>query len=196
MSWMQIIEIIAVILGLGNVYFLTRQKMIAWPLGIATVSIYTYIFYQSRLFSDCILHVIYIILNIYGWWNWTHGGARDQQLPVTKMSMKSIGIWTLILLVGFVIWGHFMDRFTTADFAYADAFTTVASLIAQFLMAKKKLENWLLWIIVDVVAIQIYFLKDLNWTAGLYFVYLLLCLFGYFSWRKDERKYAELSGVN
>lgn len=180
---MQIIEFIAVVFGLGNVYFLTRQKVIAWPLGIATVSIYSYIFYQSHLYSDFILHLIYIALNVYGWWNWIYGGQTTAELNVTRLTGKAILWWSITLLLGFILWGWYMDNYTQADYAYADAFTTVASLIAQYLIAKKKLENWLLWIIVDIVAIQIYLLKELYWTSGLYFIYLLLCIYGFVSWK-------------
>ncbi len=182
---MQIIEIIAVFFGLGNVYFLTQQKMIAWPLGIATVSLYTFIFFQNYLFSDFLLNFIYIILNIYGWWNWSYGKKGQVDLEVTTMTASQRWTWATVIGLGFLGWGAAMQTYTPADYPFPDAFTTVASLVAQFLLAKKKIENWIIWIVVDVVAIQIYFLKGLYPTAFLYAVYLILCMIGYRQWKRS-----------
>ena len=154
-------------------------------MGLVMVSLYAYIFYQANLFSDFILHLIYVVLNLYGWWYWVHGGKKSEVVRVSTLDKVEKGIWTSVILLGFLVWGTLMGKFTNADFAYADAFTTVASLVAQFLMAKKKIENWVIWIIVDIVAIQIYFLKELYFTAGLYLVFLLLCIFGFRTWQRS-----------
>jgi nicotinamide mononucleotide transporter len=181
----QIMEIIAVIFGLLNVFLLTRQNIWAWPCGLLMVSLYAFIFFDARLYSDFILHIIYVILNLYGWYYWLRGGVGDEDVPVTLLSKSSRIIWSGVILSGFIIWGTVMYRFTDADYPFPDAFTTVASLVAQYLLARKKLENWILWIIVDLVAINIYFLKELYFTSGLYLVFLILCIIGWKKWQSD-----------
>ncbi|MCB0572476.1 MAG: nicotinamide mononucleotide transporter [Phaeodactylibacter sp.] len=187
MNTLQVMEFIAVVSGIIHVFLLTREKIIAWPFGILTVSLYIYIFAESKLYSDVILHVVYVVLNIFGWWNWARRGAGTIHVPITRLSKQEIGAWAGLILVGFVAWGYVMGANTDASYPYGDAFTTVASLIAQFLLARKKIENWLIWIIVDVVAIAIYALKGLYLTTGLYAVYLLLSTKGFLDWRRTMR---------
>lgn len=187
MDILQVMEFIAVVSGIIHVFLLTREKIIAWPFGLLSVSLYIYIFGESKLYSDAILHVVYVVLNIYGWWNWARRGKETIHIPITRLSGKETGAWSGLILAGFLIWGYLMKANTDASFPYGDAFTTVASLVAQFLLARKKLENWIIWIIVDVVAIAIYALKGLYLTTGLYGVYLLLSTKGFFEWRRTTK---------
>ena len=184
MDLLTILEIIATISGLVHVYLLTKEKIIAWPFGIVTVSIYVYIFFVSKLYSDAILHVIYFFLNIYGWYNWSrrHNDAPD--VLITRLSRPGILLFSVIIIAGSLSWGTVMQHNTDASFPYFDAYTTVASLCAQYLLAQKKIDNWIIWILVDLVAIPIYLLKGLYFTSGLYFVYLLLCISGFLQWRR------------
>ena len=181
---MQPLELIATLTGLIHVWLLTREKVIAWPFGIVSVAIYVYIFFVSRLYSDAILHVVYIGLNTYGWYHWLQPTQIRQNIPVTRLTGKQLStiIGAIVLLT--LLWGYVMDTRTDADFAYFDAFTTVASLIAQFLLTRKKIDNWMIWIAVDLVAIPIYLLKGLYITSGLYTVYLILCVSGWLAWRQ------------
>lgn len=94
-------------------------------------------------------------------------------------------IWIGVIISAFLVWGVVMNKYTDADYPFPDAFTTVASLVAQYLLARKKIENWIIWIIVDLVAINIYFLKELYFTSGLYLVFLILCVIGWKKWRSD-----------
>ncbi|MCF8239145.1 MAG: nicotinamide riboside transporter PnuC [Saprospiraceae bacterium] len=178
------LELIATLTGLIHVWLLTREKVIAWPFGIVSVAIYVYIFFVSRLYSDAILHVFYIGLNTYGWIHWLHPDQTRKSLPVTRLSRMHLSTVLGSIILFTLIWGYVMDNKTDADFAYFDAFTTVASLIAQFLLTRKKIDNWLIWIAVDLVAIPIYLLKGLYLTSGLYTVYLVLCISGWLSWRR------------
>ncbi len=191
MDTFQIIELVAVFFGIVNVYLLTRQNIWAWPAGIAMTGIYVYIFFESRLYSDFILNIIYVLLNVYGWWYWSKKTKsteeEDSGLPVTHLSHLDIALWTGLIVVGTGIWGYLMDTRTDADFAYFDAFTTVASLVAQYLLARKKLENWIIWIVVDLVAINIYYLKELYFTSVLYGIFLALCVLGLIEWKRSMR---------
>ncbi|HFA48876.1 MAG TPA: nicotinamide riboside transporter PnuC [Bacteroidetes bacterium] len=178
------LELIATICGLVHVFLLTREKVIAWPFGIATVTIYVYIFYVSKLYSDTILHVFYIFINTYGWYNWSRRKKETAAVKVSYLSPSGVAILVGTIIAGTLIWGYIMDTRTDASFAYFDAYTTVASLSAQYLLTQKKIENWVVWIAVNIVAMPIYFMKGLYLTSGLYFVYLLLVISGFVEWRK------------
>lgn len=186
MSVDQILEITGVVFTLLNVYLLTKQRILAWPLGLIGVTIYAYIFFRAQLYSDFILHIVYMILNAYGWWYWSTGRQNSsEELPVTSLSEGNRWRWILVIIPGFVLWGYLMHVYTDAALPYPDAFTTVTSLVAQYLLARKKIENWILWIIVDVVAIVIYSIKGLYPTSFLYSVLLVLSISGYISWKKS-----------
>lgn len=184
-TYMQILEAIATISGLIHVYLLTKEKVIAWPFGILSVAVYVYIFFVAKLYSDALLHIVYCGLNVYGWIRWSRRSGNDLELAVSRLSKAGIAIAALLIIAGSIAWGTLMDTQTDADFPYFDAYTTVASLCAQYLLAKKKIDNWIIWILVDVVAMPIYFAKGLYLTSALYFVYLLLCISGFLQWRKS-----------
>jgi nicotinamide mononucleotide transporter len=182
------IEIIATIFGLLCVYFTVKENLWCWPTGLVQVVLYTYIFYGAKLYSDSILQVIYIPMQIYGWYFWMHGGKEKKEAPVSKITK---GFWASMVVFGLsmtFIWGHIMGKYFHAAAPIPDAFIAVASLYAQWLLSKKKVEAWYLWITVDVVAIAVYLYKDLYITSGLYTVFLGLAISGLIVWRKSYRK--------
>ncbi|MCA8987618.1 MAG: nicotinamide mononucleotide transporter [Planctomycetaceae bacterium] len=181
---MTFIEVIAVIFGLLCVWLTIRQNIWCWPTGLVQVVLYIFIFYQVKLYSDLILHVIYVFLQLYGWFHWLKGNKGDTSLPVTLLEQRSRSAWIATMILGTCAWGYLMATRTDAAVPYGDAFTTVTSLIAQWLMARKKLESWLFWIAVDVVAIGIYWTKSLYLTSGLYAVFLVLAILGWFAWKR------------
>lgn len=184
MEWITVLEWIATAVGILCVWLMARQNIWGWPTGILTTAIYSWIFFESRLYSDAILNVIYVLLNIYGWWYWLHRRQEAHRaLPVSTLAQRARLAWGLGIVAGAGAWGWLMARHTDADFPYFDAFTTVASLAAQYLMARKKLENWIIWIVVDMVAIQIYYLKGLYVTSFLFAVYLALSVKGWREWK-------------
>ena len=180
------VEIAATIFGLLCVWLTVKQNIWCWPTGLVMVVLYIFIFYEAKLYSDVILQVFYIFVQFYGWYYWLHGGKNRSEVPVTKMTKTALTVWTLIGIVGTLGWGYFMNRFTDASIPYGDAFTTVISIVAQWLMAKKVLESWWYWIAVDVVAVGVYFVKGLYLTTGLYAVFLGLAIAGYIAWRKSR----------
>ncbi len=185
-----IIETIAVISGILCVWLQTKEDIRAWPFGILSVLLYVYIFHENYLYSDMILNAIYILLNLYGWWNWSQRKHNDiSEVPVGVLSVQNLFLTAVLILVGTLIWGWNMGQFTNAQFVYFDAFTTVGSLTAQYLLAKKYLDNWYIWIVVDLVAIPIYIAKGLYLTAGLFGVYLALCVYGLIQWRRQLKLY-------
>jgi nicotinamide mononucleotide transporter len=181
MTW---IEGIAAVCGLLCVWLTVRQNIWCWPTGLIQVLLYIGVFYHARLYSDLILHVIYVIMQVYGWYHWLHGGHNRSELPVTMLSMPALTGWIIVGMGAIIPWGYLMATYTDAAAPYPDAFITAMSLIAQWLMARKRLESWYFWIGVDIVAIVVYLYKELFITTGLYSVFLILALFGYFQWRR------------
>ena len=187
MEWTTYLEIIATITGLLCVYLQTEEKILAWPFGIISVSLLGVIFYHNRLFSDLILHGILLVLNIYGWYYWSNRNTNVmKKVSIKLFEQKDWITWGLVIIAITPVWGYLMNHFFKADMAYLDAFTTVGSLVAQYLLAKKYLQNWTIWIIVDVVAIGVYLYKGIYIVAFLFFAYLLLCIKGYFDWKKES----------
>jgi nicotinamide mononucleotide transporter len=186
MSWL---EPTAAGLGVLCLFFLIRQSMWAWPVGIAMTGLYAIIFFDVRLYSDFGLQLIFCVLQAYGWWFWLSHRDRaeaDSQAPVIWLGFQKLLPWLAVGAVGALALGLVMDRFTDADLPYWDAMTTSFSLVAQFMLARKYLENWLVWIGVDVVAIGVYAYKGLMLTSGLYALFLLMCVWGFWQWRRDS----------
>jgi len=184
---METLEIIATITGIIAVALQAKEKIWAWPFAIISVVIAAYIFFHSKLYSDFGLHLIYILLNIYGWIVWSQRSTSKEVIPTKVLADRGIIRSAAVVILGSLVLGYFMTKFTDADLPYFDAFTTSGSLVAQFLLAKKYLQNWLLWIIVDLVAIPIYLYKGLYYFSFLFFVYLLLCIYGYITWKKKMK---------
>lgn len=182
---MQTIEFFALVFGIIAVYFNTKEIVWGWPTGIVGVALSAIIFYDARLYADLALHVVYFILGFYGWYQWLYGGKNQSVRKVSTLSHMSL-IWLVFLAaVGTVLIGYFFDSYTDADLAYWDAFTTSYSLVGQYMLAKKKIENWILWLVVDAFAAGIYLYKDLYMLALLYFLYLGLATYGFINWRKS-----------
>jgi nicotinamide mononucleotide transporter len=180
---MSFIEAIATFFGLICVWLTIKENILCWPAGIIQVSLYIFVFFDAKLYSDVLLHIIYVFLNFYGWYHWTYGRTGKEVLHISGVG-RALALWLMVCVGGTAGLGLMMSAFTDASFPYPDAFITVASLIAQWLMAKKKLESWYFWIIVDIVAVVVYGLKELYLTTGLYAVFLVLATLGYFQWRK------------
>ena len=193
---MTAIEATAVVFGFACVWLTIRQNIWCWPTGLVQVVLYLFIFYQVKLYSDMLLHGVYVVMQLYGWYWWLHGG-RDRAdlepglhagLAVTRLSATALAGWVLLVVIASLGWGQLMATQTDAALPYADAFTTVASLVAQWLLARKKLESWLFWIAVDLAAIGIYFYKGLLLTAGLYTAFLVMAVIGLLAWHRSERE--------
>jgi nicotinamide mononucleotide transporter len=181
MNWM---EVVAVVFGVCAVALTVRQSLWCWPTGLVQVSLYVYVFYEARLYSDMVLHVIYVVLQFYGWYRW-RSGSSGRELPVSRLSAVEALAWTAGIAAAAFVWGEAMIRYTNAAAPRADAFIAAASLGAQYLLAIKKIENWIIWIVVDIVAIAVYWSRDLKLTAGLYAIFLALCIAGLIEWRRS-----------
>lgn len=180
-----IYELIGFITGIVCVYLVVRQNIWNWPIAIVNTIFYAIVFYQARLYADMGLQGIYFILSVYGWYEWLYGGKNKSRLTVTRISIGEALTLSFISVGGTTGLGYFLSRFTNADLPFWDAGTTVVSLCAQFLMARKKIENWILWISVDIVYVGMYYYKGLYLTMVLYSVFLVLAVMGLMAWYKS-----------
>jgi nicotinamide mononucleotide transporter len=181
---MSSIEWIAAAFGFLCVWLTIRQNILCWPVGLVQVVLYIAVFYHARLYSDLLLHIFYVFLQFYGWYHWLHGAGQRDELPITRMDLKDRFIWPILIAIITLLWGSAMAKFTDASAPLPDAFIAVASLAAQWLLARKVLESWLIWIIVDIVAIGVFFSRSLFVTSGLYALFLVLAILGYLQWRR------------
>lgn len=176
-------ELIAASLGALSVYWMTQQKPAAWPTGLVMVLMYIWIFYGARLYSEMLLQVIYVVLQIYGWWQWLRGGKHHGGLAVSRLGLRGIGQGLLMGLCMTLALGFAMHRYTNASFPWLDAALTGFSLVAQYWMAKKRLQCWPLWMVLDVVYVGMFSAAGLYLTAMLYVLFTALAVHGWMQWR-------------
>lgn len=176
------LEIVAVLLGIANIALLMRRNIWNYPVGMLMVSLYGFIFFEARLYSDMLLQGFFFALQAYGWWYWLQDMPASGQIQVRRLPLRDYPLYAVAAVLGIAALGTFMSRLTDADLAYADATTSVLSIQAQILLARRRLENWLLWIVVDMLAIGIYFVKGLYPTMLLYGVFLVMASGGLVSW--------------
>jgi nicotinamide mononucleotide transporter len=182
---MNFLEWFAAALGVVSVILTIRQNVWCWPIGIAMVTLYVGIFAQARLYADAGLQVIYIGLQIYGWYAWLHGGPKNDRLPVSVATAALLAVLGGAGALGTIALGYALTRWTDQALAYWDSAIAVYSLIAQWMLARKLLQNWLLWIAIDILAVGVYTAKDLHATAALYCVFVGLAVAGFRAWRRS-----------
>lgn len=180
----RLIEVTAALCGLVCVVLIIRRSLWNYPFGIAMVILYAWIFYDVRLYSDALLQVFFLIVQLFGVYWWLNGRGGDGRVRPVHLPASAMIIWGAGAALASAALGYVMATRTDADLPYWDAVTTVLSMVAQYLMARRYLQNWLVWIVVDVLAIGIYWTKGLTPTAALYAVFLALAIGGCFSWRR------------
>ena len=180
------LEALATLLGLINISLIVRRSVWNYPFGLAMVTLYAWIFAQPdvRLYSDVGLQMFFFVVQLYGWWNWSQSEADSGEVQVLMLSSPNRLAWLAVIAVATLAWGTLMHRYTSAALPWWDAFIAMTSVSAQLLMARRYLENWVLWIAVDAVAIGVYAAKGLMLTAILYTIFLIVSILGLFSWRK------------
>lgn len=185
---MTIIEMIATVFWLLSVYYTVKQNILCWPTGVVMVSLYIYIFYDVKLYSDAILQVIFLFLQFYGWYLWKFWGKQKDQLHIKTIS----NTWRILISVGIIAvsigWWYFMSTKTDNALPYADSFVLYMSLVAQLFLSFKILESWVLWILVDILSLWLYYRKGLYVTFWLYFIFLILATLWLLEWMKNIKK--------
>ena len=176
------LELVAVILGVINVTLVVRRSVWNFPVGIAMVTLYAHIFYETKLYSDALLQGFFLIAQIYGWRAWVRAGGMLGKIDVVTLRTGERLAWLAGIALATAGWGWLMHRYTDAALPWCDAGVAMGSVAAQVLLARRAWENWVLWIAVDVVAIGIYAAKGLGPTAALYAVFLILSVWGLRDW--------------
>ena len=183
---MSLIELFGLVTGLLTVWLLIRQNIWTWPVGIAYILASLYIFYTARLYADFALHIFFLIMSIYGWYYWLHGSEHTEStLPVSQENKRTLLILLILCAVSIYITGTLFTMYTDADLPYWDSTTSVLSLLAMWLQSRKKLESWVLWLLIDILAVGIYFFKEIYFYSLLYMVYIGMAAMGYIAWNKS-----------
>jgi nicotinamide mononucleotide transporter len=179
------LEVVAVAFGIVSVWLIAHEKVWGWPTGIVNVAVFILVFFEARLYADMGLQAVYVVLCTYGWYQWTRGGRGHAALRVSRAPRAAVAAGLLAGAIFAATLGLGLDRHTNAALPWLDASTTSFSLVAQWLQTRKWIENWLLWIVVDVVYVGMYVSKALYLTAGLYLVFLVLAGIGLTEWRRS-----------
>ena len=152
-------EILAVLFGIISVYLSTREHIWSWPTALVNVGLYFVVFYEAKLYADMGLQVVYFVLSLYGWYEWLYGGENRTELHVSRTT-RSLGVRLVVIgVTSAVILGTLLSRLTDAALPYLDSATTSTSLVAQWMMTRKILENWAVWMVVDVVYVGMFIFK-------------------------------------
>jgi len=190
MHWAQVwgvlsgLEFWGFVTGAACVWLAVKEHIWNWPISIINDALYLIVFFRSKLYADSLLQVFFISVGIYGWWAWLYGGTRHSELHAGRTTRRQAGIYFLAL-IGSTAGIYFLLRnYTDSNVPFWDGLTTALSLVAQYMLGRKLLENWLVWIIADAIYIAVYTYKDLYLTALLYLVFLVMCIFGWLRWKK------------
>lgn len=185
------VEILGLVFSLLYLFFSIRQSILLWPMGIISAMLYMVVFYQSKFYADMGLNGYYFFISIYGWVLWTKRKGGEG-LPVSGIRLKQGLVLLTFTAVIFAATGIILDRLTDSPVPYWDAFTTALSFTATWMLARKIIEHWILWVIIDVVSMALYLYRGLYPTLVLFAVYTVMAVFGYLQWKKTLQN----SGAN
>ena len=180
-----LLEWVAVATGFACVWLAAKESIWNFPVALVSCALYILIYHRAQLYSDRNLQGLFIALSLYGWYEWLYGGRGGTELGVTRTTGREwLGgaAFALAYTLGF---GYYLRHHTDAAFPYLDSATTAGSIVAQYLLTRKRLENWLLWILVDLIYVPVLWYKQLYPTSLLYFLYLALAAYGYWQWRRE-----------
>ena len=187
--YMQYIEILGTIVGLLYLWLEYRASIYLWVASVVMPAIYLVIYYQAGLYADFGINIYYLIIAVYGWAAWRYGfaigrGSEGRELPIShtpaRLWLPLAGVTSIVFVA--IVW--MLINLTDSSVPYADAFTTALSVVGMWLLARKYIEQWWVWLVVDVVSVALYIYKDLHFTAALYALYAVVAIFGYRKWKK------------
>lgn len=180
-------ELLGAILGILYIRFSIKQNILTWPTGLLTSLLYVFVFFKSALYAAMSLQVYYVVISFYGWYFWSKGKKSDNNSLISIRTTKK-KIWIQLLAASIIIYAvilFVLIRYSDSDVPFLDSLTTTFSIVATWMLAKKYIENWIIWIFVDFVSTGLYLYKNLWPTAILFLVYTVMAFFGYFEWKKN-----------
>jgi nicotinamide mononucleotide transporter len=181
------IEYVAAGLGVINVALVVRRSVWNYPFGLIMVSLYFFVFFEARLYSDALLQIFFFVVQLYGWRNWLRAKQAAGEVPVAVLTPPERLAWAAATAAASLAWGLGMTRYTDAAAPMIDAVIAGMSIAAQILMARRLIENWVLWVVVDAIAIGLFASRGLYATSALYALFLLLSIIGFVGWRRALR---------
>ncbi|WP_339893048.1 nicotinamide riboside transporter PnuC [uncultured Algibacter sp.] len=182
-----VLEIVAVFFGFLSVWFSKQNKVLVFPTGMISTVIFVYLLLKWQLLGDMMINAYYFIMSVYGWYIWTRKVDETHVTPISTMSFNekkiSIAIFLATLLFVYLVYQSF-DKWTSWV-AYVDTITTAIFFVGMWLMARRKLENWIFWIIGDIISVPLYFYKGFTFTSLQYLGFTFIAIFGYIAWKKS-----------
>ena len=192
------IEIVAVVTGLAYIFLSIKQKISCWVFGIISSGLYLFVFFNSKIYADMALQVYYVVMGVYGWVHWARiDNMNDKSaLPVLRLNIREIFILIGVTAILFVAIAQFLIYFTDSTIPWIDAFTTSLSFTATWMLTRKILEHWLIWIVVNTVSIGLYFYRELYVTIILFVILTIMAVVGYIEWKRDWEQHSLKSKIN
>ncbi len=189
-NYLIVLELVAVLFGIISVLFARKNNILVYPTGLISTILYVYILFEFQLYGDLIINGYYSIMSVLGWYLWSKTKDGEDEFPISSINRKEFIISVLIFIitltfVAFVY--HFFDKFTHWT-AYVDALTTGLFFVGMWLMAKRKIENWILWIIADIISVPLYFYKGLTFSSFQFIVFTIIAILGYKEWKRFLQK--------
>jgi len=181
-----LLETTAAILAIGYLILAIRQNILCWLVQLISSFLYIVIFFQARLYMESALYFFYAAIAVYGWFQWTSGGPHRERLQISIWTPTRHGIVLTLILVFTVLFGMILRR-TDAVFPFLDSFTTIAAVVATYMVANKILENWVYWFVIDSISVYLYQARELHVTSLLFVLYLVLIFIGFRRWWFDWR---------
>ena len=185
-----VLELTAILFGLLSVWYAKKDNIWVFPTGIINTAIYVYLLWKWSLLGDMMINFYYVIMSIYGWYHWTRKKDDVVEFPISRMTLyeKKLSIIIFLATVAFVLVIYIIfDKFTHWT-SYVDTFVTGIFFVGMWLMARRKIENWILWIIGDIISIPMYFFKGYSFTSIQYLIFTIIAIFGYLEWKKSLNK--------
>ena len=184
------LELVAVVFGVISVLYARKNNILVYPTGLISTILYVYILFEFQLYGDLIINFYYTIMSFLGWYLWSKTKDGHDEFPISIINRKEILVSTLIFTITLTFVAlvyHFFDKFTDWT-AYVDALTTGLFFVGMWLMAKRKIENWMLWIIADAISIPLYFYKGLTFSSFQFILFTIIAILGYKEWKRFLQK--------
>jgi len=180
------LETAAVVFGLLYLILAIRQNVLCWIAGIISTSIYLFVFFNAKLYMESALQIFYIVISLYGIWQWKHAGPdNNSDLAISSWNVKQHCVALTTILGLSLLSTYLLSTYTDAALPFIDSLTTWGGIVATFMVARKIFENWHYWFVIDSVSIFLYLSRDLKQTAFLFAIYLVLIVFGYLEWKRS-----------
>ena len=179
------IEFIAAIISIIGVWLTTKQILWCWPVSLLGLILSLYVFFNTQLYLQATLQIFYIVIAVYGWFNWKRGEKNDIKLIISRLKIKAGLMYLGTGIVLTLIVGYLFRQYTEDPMPWMDSLTTVCGIITTFLMAKKILDNWLIWIFNDIILVGMCYYQKLYIFTILYVVFIILAIYGFIEWRRD-----------